>query len=78
MEDKIVGLLAEIDPEIVAYTGHSMVRDGIIDSFGVINILTGLEEMFNIDIAPEYVIEANFENKDTIIKMVKYIISNKS
>ena len=48
-----------------------MVYYDIIDSFGLISIISELEEAFKIEIDAEYVTEENFGNKDCIIALIK-------
>ena len=74
MEEKILSIIEEINPEVLTYTGDTMMEDGTIDSFEVIDIVAALEEEFGIEIDASYVVAENFANKDTIIKMMKEIL----
>lgn len=74
MESKIVEILREIKEEIVSYAGDNMLEEGVIDSFDVIDIMSSLEEQFDIEIDAEYAVAENFANKETIIKMMKVIL----
>ena len=74
MEEKILSIIEEINPEVLTYSGDTMMEDGTIDSFVVIDIVAALEEEFGIEIDASYVVAENFANKDTIIKMMKEIL----
>ena len=74
MEEQILSIIEEINSEVLTYTGDTMMEDGTIDSFEVIDIVTALEEEFGIEIDASYVVAENFANKDTIIKMMKEIL----
>ena len=74
MEEKILSIIEDINPEVLTYSGDTMMEDGTIDSFEVIDIVTALEEEFGIEIDASYVVAENFANKDTIIKMMKEIL----
>ncbi len=74
MEEKILSIIEEINPEVLTYSGDTMMEDGTIDSFEVIDIVAALEEEFGIEIDASYVVAENFANKDTIIKMMKEIL----
>jgi len=74
MEEKIIKLLERIKPEILKYEGDNMLEDGILDSFDLIDIMTELEEMFDVEIDAEYVVAENFKNKQAIVEMMKQII----
>lgn len=74
MEEKILEILKGVNEKILAYSGASMVGDGVIDSFEVVDIVCALEDAFNIEINVRYVTEENFANKETICKCIQEII----
>ncbi len=76
MEKKVLEILGNASEEILTYTGLNMVDDDIIDSFGLISIISELEEAFKIEIDAEYVTEENFGNKDCIIALIKRLTGN--
>ena len=51
-----------------------MMEDGIIDSFTVINVVSDLEDEFDIEIDAKYVIAENFRNKEAIIALVQKLL----
>ena len=74
MEKKILEILGNVSEELVTYTGANMVEDDVIDSFGLIAIISELEEEFGIEIDAEYVTEENFGNKDCIIALIRRLM----
>lgn len=76
MEKIILEILGNASEEILTYTGLNMVDDDIIDSFGLISIISELEEAFKIEIDAEYVTEENFGNKDCVIALIKKLTGN--
>lgn len=74
MEERILEILKNVNEDILLYSGTNMIRDGIIDSFELIDIIDMLEEEFSVKIAGEYVIFENFANKETIIKFITKIL----
>ncbi len=74
MEERILEILGEVNEEILSYEGDRLTKDSIIDSFEIINIVSELEEEFDIEIDAKYVVHENFENKDTIIALVKRLV----
>lgn len=74
MEEKILEILAEINEDIVDYDGDSLMDDGLLDSFQVVDLVGMLEEEFDIEIDAELVIVENFETKEAIIKLIKSIL----
>ena len=51
-----------------------MMEDGVIDSFTVINVVSDLEEEFDIEIDAKYVVAENFRNKEAIIALVQKLM----
>ena len=74
MEEKVLEILKEHCEEALDYDGDSMMEDGIIDSFAVIQVVSDLEEVFDIEIDAKYVIEENFCNKEAIIELVRRLL----
>ena len=74
MEEKIIAILNGINEDIESYTGTNMMADEIIDSFELIEIISQLEDTFDIEIDAAEVSVENFANKDSIITLVKQLI----
>lgn len=74
MEERILKVLKNVNEDILFYTGTNMLRDGVIDSFELIDVISILEEEFNVKISGEYVIFDNFANKTTIIDFITKLI----
>lgn len=71
MEKTVLKILMELNEEILTYKGDNLYRDGLLDSFQVIDLAAELEEKLGIEIDPEMVILENFANKDAILGFVK-------
>ncbi|WP_251493119.1 phosphopantetheine-binding protein [Otoolea muris] len=71
MEETVLKILMELNEEILTYKGDNLYRDGLLDSFQVIDLAAELEEKLGIEIDPEMVILENFANKDAILGFVK-------
>ena len=74
MEEKVVEILEEYCEEALTYTGDNMMEEGIIDSFTVINIVSELEDAFDIEVDAKYVVAENFRNKEAIIDLVRRLV----
>ncbi len=74
MQERILKILSEYCEEALTYNGDSMMEDGIIDSFTVINVVSDLEDEFDIEIDAKYVIAENFRNKEAIIALVQKLL----
>lgn len=74
MEERVLEVLEEYCEEALDYDGDNMMEEGIIDSFTVINIVSELEDIFDIEIDAKYVVAENFRNKDAIIELVRELV----
>lgn len=75
MEEKLMEILGDINEEILTYEGTNMMADGIIDSFGLISIISQLEDEFDLEINAEDVTVENFANKECIIGLLKNLLA---
>lgn len=71
MEEKVMELLKEIDEEILEFEGENLFEAGLLDSFLVIDLVSELEDTFDIEIDAKYVLEENFRTKENIVKLMK-------
>lgn len=71
MEEKVLEVLEEYCEEALDYDGDNMMEEGILDSFTVIDIVSELEDVFDIEIDAKYVVAENFCNKEAIIELVR-------
>lgn len=76
MEEKVLEILEEYCEEALDYEGENMMEEGVIDSFTVINIVSELEDVFDIEIDAKYVVAENFRNKEAIIDLVKRLLED--
>lgn len=72
MKEKIYEVLEDVNEDIISYNGKNMMLDGVTDSFEIIEIVARLEEAFHIEIDARDVVETNFLNKDTIVKLIEH------
>ena len=76
MEKKVLEVLEEYCEEALDYTGDNMMEEGVIDSFTVINVVSELEDVFDIEIDAKYVVAENFRNKEAIIELVRQLVED--
>ncbi len=75
MKEKIEKILAGIDEEILTYSGDHMLTDGIINSFELFELVSDLEDEFDMEIDAAYVVEEHFGNKEKIIELMKMLLN---
>ena len=74
MEERVFKVLKLINEDICSYQGSKMLEDKIIDSFEIMQIISDLEEEFNMEIDAENIIVENFKNAQSVIDMMKRCI----
>lgn len=74
MEDRILEILAEINEDIIDYDGENMYEEGVISSMDVVEIVSELENEFDIEIDIDDIVSKNFANKETIIALVESML----
>lgn len=74
MEEKILEILEDVNEDILEYDGNDMYGEGVITSVEVLDIVSNVEDEFDIEIDAKYVVAENFANKEAIIALIKKII----
>lgn len=74
MKDKIKEVLENIRPEFDFADSDNFLEDGLLDSFDLITLVSSLDQTFVISIEGTEMTPKNFQNIDTIEKLVqKYV-----
>lgn len=71
MREKVLNILVEINEDIAFYDGDALLENGIISSLDVIEIVSALEEEFDISIAAKNVTKENFASVDSICSLIE-------
>ncbi len=70
MEDTIKKILSEIVPEFDEYSGNDMIKDGLLDSMQILEIIAEVEEEFKIEIPAEEMVGDNFRSVQAIKNII--------
>ena len=74
--EALMNILMEIDESIDWNKENSLIDDRLLDSFGVISLISELEEVFAIEIEAEEIVPENLNSADAIWKMVQRLKGN--
>lgn len=74
--DKVMEILMNMDDSIDYEKEQALIDDHILDSFGVITLVSDLEEAFDISIEAGEMIPENFNSAQAIWNMVKRLQEN--
>lgn len=71
MREDVYQILGKLSPKIMAYDGSDMLKDEIIESMEIMDIVVAMEEHFQMEVPPELIVPEYFMTKDTIVKLVE-------
>ena len=73
---KLMEILMELDDSIDWENETALIDERILDSFGVISLISELEEQFDIEIEASEIIPQNLNSADAMWKMIKRLQEN--
>ena len=71
MKERVLKILNDLRPEFDFSQAVNFVEEGMLDSFDVINLVTTLDEEFDISIDGTDVLPENFSSIDAIERLLK-------
>lgn len=69
--EKLLEILKEIDPETDYEKEEALIDDGILASMEVLELVSTLEDEFDIEITPTDLVPANFNSMASMWKMIR-------
>lgn len=73
---KLMEILMELDDSIDWENETALIDEKILDSFGVISLISELEEQFDIEIEASEIIPQNLNSADAMWKMIQRLQEN--
>ena len=73
---KLMEILMELDDSIDWENETALIDERILDSFGVISLISELEEQFDIEIEASEIIPQNLNSADVMWKMIQRLQEN--
>ena len=74
IEAKVIEILSSVSEELASYEGENMLKDGLINSLGFVNLLPDFEDEFDIEIDPGLLDAEHFGNKNKIVETIKSLL----
>lgn len=74
--EELLEILNEIDDTIDYENETALIDDHILDSFGVITLVSEIEDAFDIRVAAKEMIPANFNSAKAIWAMIERLQEN--
>ena len=69
--EKIYSILSSLRPELDFRNSKNFIEEGLLDSFDVVSLVSGLEEQYNILIDALDILPENFGSAEAIAEIVK-------
>ncbi len=69
--EKLISLLEDIRADVDFKECTTLIEDGILDSFDIIQIVNAIDEEFDIEIPATEIIPENFNSADSLLKMIR-------
>ncbi len=69
--EELLEILEEIKPGVDFENEESLIGDEILDSFDIVSLVTKLNDEFDIEITPSYLIPENFETVEAIYSLIQ-------
>lgn len=74
--ETLLELLNDIDDTVNWEDETALIDDRILDSFGVISLISELEDQFEIEIDASEIVPENFNSADAMWKMIQRLQEN--
>ncbi|WP_075721643.1 phosphopantetheine-binding protein [Roseburia sp. 499] len=74
MKEEILAMLKDINPYVDINEQTNLLEEDILDSMGLLLLITELEEKYNVEVPLDDLKLEDFENLNSIIEFVKSLI----
>ena len=74
--ETLLEILNDIDDTIDWENETALIDDRILDSFGVISLISELEDQFEVEIDASEIVPENFNSADAMWKMIQRLQEN--
>ena len=75
MNERVLGILQEIRPDVDFQAEEKLIDDGILDSFDIVSIVGDLNDAFSIDISVDELVPENFNTLGAICDLLEKMIN---
>ena len=77
MKDSILEVLWEVNADADFEGSSDFIEDGLIDSFEIVDLVSGLEVKFPVEISGIDIVPENFVNLEAIEKLLRKYLEEK-
>ena len=69
--DELLELLSEVKEDVDFETEDALIDDGILNSFDILQIISALNEEYDISIPASEIIPENFNSAEALLDMIQ-------
>jgi acyl carrier protein len=69
--DELLEILTDVNDDVDFENCETLIDDGILDSFAILQIIAALSENYDISIPASEIIPENFNSAKALLKMVE-------
>ena len=68
--EELIEILEDIEPGVDYATCTTLIDDHILDSFGILSLVSEIEDAFEVEVSPAELIPDNFNSAERIWNMI--------
>lgn len=68
--EELIEILEEIQPGVDYGTCKTLIDDHILDSFGILSLVSEIEDAFDVEVSPAELIPDNFNSAERLWSMI--------
>ncbi len=77
MKEKIIVMLNELNEDFKNYQGEDLLKDHILDSFAIMELIAKIEDTYEIEIDADDILAEHFKTADGILELVEKYTGNR-
>ena len=71
IRDKLLEILTELKPDVDFSTDKNLIDNAVLDSFDIVQMISQLNDAFDIEITPADIIPENFNSAESLWAMIQ-------
>ncbi|MCI8718857.1 MAG: acyl carrier protein [Lachnospiraceae bacterium] len=69
--EELIEILEDIQPGVDYKTHEKLIDDHVLDSFGILSLVSEIEDAFDIEVSPAELVPDNFNSAERLWKMIQ-------
>lgn len=69
--EKLIKILEEVNPDVDYQTCTTLIDDGLLDSFAILEIVSEINDEFDVEVSAPDIVPENFNSAAALWKMIE-------